>query len=137
MNPISDGQGDTETHTAGATLAEQRERIRQRLWDGASGAEVMAALTELVDGLIIGRYRNVVRRMDECAVKAGFHHCCLVALGGYGRRELAPYSDIDLMFLYRQEASTVVPELVRQMLHQLWDSGFQVGHSVRTIQDCF
>ena len=46
MNPISDGQGDTETRTAGATLAEQRETIGQRLWDGASGAEVMAALTE-------------------------------------------------------------------------------------------
>ena len=136
MSPIPDDQRDTKTQSAGATLAEQRETIRQRLWDGASGAEVIAALTELVDGLIIGRYRNVVRRMDERAVEAGFQHCCLVALGGYGRRELAPYSDIDLMFLYRPEAAAVVPELVRQMLHQLWDIGFQVGHSVRTIQDC-
>ena len=136
MSPIPDDQRDTKTQSAGATLAEQRETIRQRLWDGASGAEVMAALTELVDGLIIGRYRTVVRRMDERAVEAGFQHCCLVALGGYGRRELAPYSDIDLMFLYRPEAAAVVPELVRQMLHQLWDIGFQVGHSVRTIQDC-
>ncbi|MGH7207594.1 MAG: [protein-PII] uridylyltransferase, partial [Nitrospiraceae bacterium] len=136
MSPIPDGQRDTETQTAGATLAEQRETIGQRLWGGTSGTEVLAALTELVDGLIIGRYRNVVRRMDERAVEAGFQHCCLVALGGYGRRELAPYSDIDLMFLYRPEAAAVVPELVRQMLHQLWDIGFQVGHSVRTIQDC-
>jgi len=136
VSPIPDGQRDIETQTAGATLAGQRETIRQRLWDGASGAEVMAALTELVDGLIIGRYRNVVRRMDERAVEAGSQHCCLVALGGYGRRELAPYSDIDLMFLYRPEVAAVVPELVRQILHQLWDVGFQVGHSVRTIQDC-
>jgi len=136
VNPISDGQGDTETRTAGATLAEQRETIGQRLWDGASGAEVMAALTELVDGLIIGRYRTVVRRMDERAVEISSQHCCIVALGGYGRRELAPYSDIDLMFLYRPDAATVVPDLVRQLLHQLWDLGFQVGHSVRTIPDC-
>ncbi|MBL8072160.1 MAG: [protein-PII] uridylyltransferase, partial [Nitrospira sp.] len=54
----------------------------------------------------------------------------------YGRRELAPYSDIDLMFLFHPDAAKVMPELVKQVLHPLWDSGFQVGHSVRTIQDC-
>ena len=126
--------GDVES--VGALLTEQRQSIRHRLMAGASGAEVVAANTDFVDGLIIGRYRNAVRKGGEEYVSAGFQHCCLVALGGYGRRELAPHSDIDLMFLFSSEANHLFPELVRQVLHPLWDIGFQIGHSVRTIQDC-
>ncbi len=125
---------DTETESASATLAEHRQTIAQRLMGGASGSEVLAAFAELVDGLIIGRYRNAMRRLEEAG--AGFPNCCLVALGGYGRRELAPYSDIDLMFLFKPEGSRIASALSSQVLHHLWDLGFQVGHSLRTIQDC-
>ena len=121
---------------AGATLAEQRQSIYQRLLDGTSGAEVMTTLTEVVDDLIIGRYRNVLRSTGGEGAVAGSRRCCLVALGGYGRRELAPYSDIDVMFLYQPEAGNVASSLSAQVLHHLWDLGFQVGHSVRTVQDC-
>jgi [protein-PII] uridylyltransferase len=124
------------TDTQGSALAERREMICQRLLDGASGAEVMDALTELIDGLIIGRYRNGVRQLGEAAEFAATHACCLVALGGYGRRELAPHSDIDLMVLFKPEAKAMIADLVKTVLHPLWDAGFQVGHSVRTIQEC-
>ena len=53
-------------------------------------------------------------------------------VGGIGA---AP--DIDLMFLFHQDAAKVIPELVKQVLHPLWDIGFQVGHSVRTIQGLY
>lgn len=132
LSLLHEADGDT----VGALLNEQRHAIAHRLMDGASGAEIVAAYTDLVDGLIIGRYRNAVRKGGEALTAAGFQHCCLVALGGYGRRELAPHSDIDLMVLYRDEAADVVAELVREVLHPLWDVGFQIGHSVRTIQDC-
>ena len=117
-------------------LADQREAIHQRLLTGASGDEVVAMTTDVVDGLIVGQYRTAARTGGEAFTTAGFQHCCLVALGGYGRREMAPHSDIDLMFLFHPDAAKVIPELVKQVLHPLWDSGFQVGHSVRTIQDC-
>ncbi len=129
-------QVDLDGASVGAILAEQRQALAQRLMDGVSGAEVVAAKTDLVDGLIIGRYRNAARQGGEAMMTAGFQHCCLVAIGGYGRRELSPYSDIDLMVLFRPEAQKIVPEFVRQVLHPLWDIGFQVGHSVRTIPDC-
>ncbi|MFM8552550.1 MAG: [protein-PII] uridylyltransferase [Nitrospiraceae bacterium] len=127
---------EAEIDAAAALIVEQRQVLKQRLEAGASGAEVLASLTELVDGLIIGRYRNAVRQGGEEALLAGSQHCCLVALGGYGRRELAPHSDIDVMFLYRSEAGAVAPALSSLVLHHLWDLGFQVGHSVRTMQDC-
>ncbi len=117
-------------------LAEQRHAIQQRLLAGASGDEVVTATTDLIDGVIVGRYRTAARAGGEALTTTGFQHSCLVAIGGYGRRELAPHSDIDLMFLYHPDAAKVIPELVKQVLHPLWDSGFQVGHSVRTIQDC-
>jgi len=117
-------------------LAARRQAIHQRVLDGASGAEISAALTDLVDGVIVGRYREAVRSGGEQSLAAGLRHCCVVALGGYGRRELAPYSDVDVMVLYRPEAAEVAATLSREVLHHLWDSGFQVGHSVRTIADC-
>lgn len=136
VNADSHSAHDAASASVSQLLVEQRQAIRQRLLAGASGDEVVTATTDMVDGLIIGRYRTAARTGGEALTTAGFQHCCLVAIGGYGRRELAPYSDIDLMFLFHPDAAKVMPELVKQVLHPLWDSGFQVGHSVRTIQDC-
>jgi len=119
-----------------SALAWHRQAIKQRLLDGATAAEVMAALTEFVDGLVRDRYRSAMKQAGEGAQVAGAQHCCLVALGGYGQRELAPYSDIDIMFLYSEEAGDAAPALFREVLHHLWNLGFQVGHSMRTTQDC-
>ena len=107
----------------------------ERLRVGASGTEVVSDFTSLVDTVLIGRYRSVVRQRSGDA-PSGMQHCCLVAVGGYGRRELAPYSDIDVMMLYRTGGGTVVQDLSKQVFHHLWDLGFQVGHSVRSIHDC-
>ena len=133
---VEGARREFEGEPGGASLAEQRRAIARRLMNGASGAEAAAAFTELVDGLLIGRYRNVVRKGGESLSEVGFRRCCLIALGGYGRRELAPCSDIDVMLLYKPEAGAVVTSLTKEVLHHLWDLGFQVGHSVRTIQDC-
>ena len=116
-------------------LEEHRALVARRVMAGASGAETLAAMTEFVDGLIIGRFREAMRQGGDEMATFGMQQCCLMALGGYGRRELAPHSDIDLMFLYQTGAGKTVESLVRAVLHPLWDCGFQVGHSVRTIAD--
>ena len=118
------------------TVSDYREGLLQRLVDGASGSDVVSGFTEFVDGLLIGRYRDAAGELSTRLAAVPLQQCCVVALGGYGRRELAPFSDIDIMFLYRKEGGTVVQVLSRAVLHYLWDLGFQVGHSVRTIQDC-
>ena len=116
-------------------LDEHRALVARRVMAGASGAETLAAMTEFVDGLIIGRYREAMRQGGDEMTTIGMQQCCLMALGGYGRRELAPQSDIDLMFLYQAGTGKAVESLIRAVLHPLWDCGFQVGHSVRTIAD--
>lgn len=127
--------GDDDFTSTQAVLQERRDGIGQRLRDGASGTEIVSGFTDLVDSVLIARYRNVIRQhVGESAV--GMQQCCLVAVGGYGRRELSPYSDIDVMVLYHAGGEKVVKTLSAQVLHHLWDLGFQVGHSVRSIQDC-
>ena len=62
----------------------------------------------------------------------------LLAVGGFGRGELNPYSDIDILFLYPGEGSKTavqVNDIVQHILYMLWDIGFQVGHATRTMQE--
>jgi [protein-PII] uridylyltransferase len=60
----------------------------------------------------------------------------VVAVGGYGRGELAPFSDIDLLFLFPWKQTAHGEQIVEFMLYMLWDLGLKVGHSTRSIEDC-
>ena len=124
-----------EPELAQAVMHERREGLSQRLEQGASGSDIVSVFTDLVDSLLIERYRHVLQEKDVDGT-AGRQHCCLVAVGGYGRRELSPYSDIDVMVLFQTGGEQVVPVLSSEVFRHLWDLGFQVGHSVRSIQDC-
>ncbi|MFT5452409.1 MAG: [protein-PII] uridylyltransferase, partial [Enterobacterales bacterium] len=59
----------------------------------------------------------------------------LIAVGGYGRAELHPYSDIDLLLLYSGELSTF-EHVIQSFITLLWDTGLEIGHSVRSVKDC-
>ena len=131
----SGDEPESSVSSTQAVLQARREGIRRRLREGATGTDVVSDFTALVDTVLIGRYRNVVRQQGGDA-PLGMQHCCLVAVGGYGRRELAPYSDIDVMMLYRTGGEKLAQDLSKQVFHHLWDLGFQVGHSVRSFHDC-
>ena len=60
----------------------------------------------------------------------------IVGLGGYGRMEMSPYSDVDLLFLRPEDAPEGVYRAIRDMLYLLWDSKVELGHSVRTVAEC-
>ena len=85
--------------------------------------------TKLVDGVLEELFKELSRG-------SGVEDMALVAVGGYGRGELTPWSDVDLMFLCKETSSQETLEVIYRMLHALWDLHLEVGHSVRTVQDC-
>ena len=60
----------------------------------------------------------------------------LMAVGGYGRGALAPFSDIDLLFLRPYKETAHTESVIEFMLYALWDLGFKVGHASRTVAEC-
>ncbi|MFA6469200.1 MAG: HD domain-containing protein [Bacteroidota bacterium] len=96
---------------------------------GASGLDVAAELSQLVDVTLAKLWRELPEPSRESFA--------VVALGGYGRCEMAPHSDVDVMVLFEDERSKLAnAETAQRFLHSLWNLGFDVGHSVRTIKDC-
>jgi [protein-PII] uridylyltransferase len=60
----------------------------------------------------------------------------LLGLGGYGRKEMSPYSDIDILFLRPENAPEGIYRGIRSILYLLWDARVELGHSVRTVEEC-
>lgn len=95
---------------------------------GAGGIQVALALTERLDTLLKTIYLRLNSNRKQIAV---------VALGGYGRKELCFASDTDVMFLIADESDrNSTEQVVQEFLHSLLDVGLTVGHSYRTIQEC-
>src|SRR5256885_1618397 len=114
-------------------IEEHRLRLRQQAGDG--GRELCARRVDLIDVLL----RHVFAAADHVVTDCdGSSTIALVALGGYGRRELNPFSDVDVMFLHREQGRNVskaTSQIIEQVLYLLWDIGFKVGHSTRTIKE--
>ncbi len=99
---------------------------------GASGQAVTLALTQLFDHLNRQLYAAATWKLDKSSVE----NCSLLALGGYGRSEMNPRSDLDLMFYYTEGGRQAAEKISDRMLYLLWDLSLDVGYSVRTSNDC-
>ena len=75
-------------------------------------------------------------RVYPVANRSTSERLSVIAIGGYGRGELAPHSDIDLMFLHPYKQAPYIEQIVEFVLYMLWDLGLNVGHSTRSINDC-
>src|SRR5947207_8644373 len=114
-------------------IEEHRLRLRQRAGDG--GREVCARRVDLIDVLLRHVFAAANHVVND---RNGTLPIALVALGGYGRRELNPCSDVDVMFLHREQGRNVskaTSQIIEQVLYLLWDIGFKVGHATRTIKE--
>ncbi len=101
---------------------------------GASGLASVQAHARLMDGILQTLFR--LASGDASGEGLTPSPVVLVALGGYGRGELHPSSDIDLMVIHDGELTAYVRRLTQEILYTLWDLGLQVGHSLRSLADC-
>jgi [protein-PII] uridylyltransferase len=131
--PVATMQGSlTPLTVLGPQADDERQRIRQQFESGVGARETVRALCHLADSNIRQVFGEVLRVHNAPA--AGL---CLVALGGYGRRLLFPYSDLDILFLFGSDkVEQSFRPLISDFSRTLWDLGFRVSSAGRTIEEC-
>ncbi len=117
-----------------ALSVDGRDRIEKCHRFGLGGIEIVEEYTRLAD--------NVVQQIYEDGIQRGMlpedAPLTILALGGYGRAELNPYSDIDVMLVYDDSKISIgeLESFASHLVAVLWDVGYEVGHSCRSIKDC-
>jgi [protein-PII] uridylyltransferase len=115
-------------------LAQNVDFLKAAHLGGASGQQSVQAYAAFMDGFLSTIFRLAVEDAKKEGAVPG--PIVLVALGGYGRGELGPLSDLDLMVIYDGEMGPFVQRVTQGLLYTLWDLGLTVGHSVRSLPDC-
>jgi [protein-PII] uridylyltransferase len=111
-----------------------RQLLLERHRAGAGGIELVSAYSTMMDHLIRHLFATV---SDDFIRRIPTHNqrCAVIAQGGYGRGELNPQSDIDLLFLYSWKISAYVESITEKLYYTLWDAGLVVGSAVRTVTE--
>ena len=109
---------------------EELELLQQRFLQDGDPQPVLKSRTALVDSLVLEAFSLALAPVIPDGIT-------LLAVGGYGRRELFPYSDVDLLLLVRRPFDTLTSRnALSEFLKLLWDSGLRASHSVRTVEEC-
>jgi [protein-PII] uridylyltransferase len=110
-------------------LIDTKNLMAQAVSPHSSPREFLRQHADMVDGLVRKAFQKAQTQVSVPSV-------CLIAVGGYGRAELAPYSDVDLLLLYSSSRKEDLPPLVEKILYPLWDLGLEVSCSSRSINEC-
>jgi [protein-PII] uridylyltransferase len=116
-------------------IQSEKEKIKAWHRSGAGGREVIQSYTSLIDEVIRHVILSMIRleKYQSVSVLEGFS---LAAVGGYGRGELNPLSDIDLLFILPENLKPLTDMFIQDALSVFWGFGMEIGHSSRTIKDC-
>ncbi len=112
-------------------LAAGRDKLRRQHDSGSPGVQVCAHFTDLLEGIVLALFQAALDDLDEPTRKKLSARTALLAHSGFGRREMAPYSDIDVMLLHPFRSDEAALPLVRRFSQHLYDLGLDVGFSAR------
>ncbi len=119
-----------------AALNAGRETIRQRFQAGMPALATRQSLAFLTDQIVRLTHDFTVNRVYRLPNPTAAEKLSIVAVGGYGRGEMAPFSDVDLLFLFPYKQTPWGEQVVEYMLYLLWDLGLKVGHATRSVDEC-
>ena len=136
---------DTEPRQARAIAVRHLAEVRQR-----ANAELAAAFAchpresralvraqaDLTDTLVTASLLIAMQLLHPLANPTESERVAVLAVGGYGRAEMAPHSDVDLLFLTPWKITPWAESVIESMLYMLWDLRLKVGHASRTVKDC-
>jgi [protein-PII] uridylyltransferase len=123
---------ESQTSTLQDLYADESARIREHFEVSGDGKAAIRDRTSLIDSVVTQLWKEVT---GTGAPAEGF---CVAAMGGYGRRALFPYSDIDLLFLYEKEtrAEYLGKKVIAPLSQALWDLHLRVSPTTRTLAEC-
>ena len=110
------------------TLQSNNDELHQQFIDGVDIAQILKSRSRLIDGLLQEMWQK--HHLDA------LNQLTLVAVGGYGREEMHPASDVDLLILLAKEPDAETETKLSDFVTELWDLGLEIGHSVRTLDEC-
>ncbi|MCU0908664.1 MAG: [protein-PII] uridylyltransferase, partial [Rhodobacteraceae bacterium] len=113
-----------------ATIAEGLAR------DPLDSRTAVTAQARLVDAVVLAAFHVASTLLHPLPNPTRSERIALIAVGGYGRGEMAPFSDIDLLFLTPWKITPWAESVIESMLYVLWDLHLKVGHASRTVKDC-
>ena len=106
-----------------------RHQLKEQHTAGASAQVIVNRHAWTIDQLITTAAQSTMGAL-------GHAHFAIIAVGGYGRSELHPQSDIDLLVLFGDRPTVAAQDATGQFVRLLWDIGLEIGHSVRTVEQC-
>ena len=117
-------------------FARGRTQIRHRFEAEGSAPRAVREQCFLIDQLIRALFDFVTGSVYPLANPTEGEKLAIVATGGYGRGEMAPFSDVDLLFLLPYKQTPHTEQVIEYLLYVLWDLGLKVGQAVRTVSEC-
>ncbi len=120
---------NNNTSTYKQALKDGNDIIHALYTDSTHIHTVIHLRTQLVDTILLSIWNSLFNNQQRSDI-------ALVAVGGYGRGELHPFSDVDIMVLLRDAEGRTLNEDIGRFITQLWDLGLDIGHSVRTVEEC-
>ena len=135
--------GDERTLRAAVVEFLNAARTEARPWIAAdltghprNGRDTIAHYSDMTDSLIRAVFHVATTRLHPLPNPTGGEQLAILAVGGYGRTEMAPFSDVDLLFLTPWKITPWAESVIESMLYMLWDLKLKVGHASRTVEDC-
>jgi [protein-PII] uridylyltransferase len=110
-------------------IIEHRATAFEKFNKGEDVAKLVLEFSDFIDNILICMWQHA--DLDK------FEKLSLIAVGGYGRRELHPQSDVDILILKKNDRFRQADDAISKFITQLWDLGLEIGSSVRSIKDCF
>lgn len=110
------------------TLKQSNQQLQHKFENGADISELLKERSQTIDHILQDMWlQSGLQQSSQIS---------LIAVGGYGREEMHPASDVDLLILLKEEPQTDLQELLSDYVTKLWDLGLEIGHSVRTLKEC-
>ena len=117
-------------------LERHQQALERRFLLSNNGEAVVYDRCRLIDALITGLLDLATKKLFRLPNPTVGERLALLAVGGYGRAELAPHSDVDLLFLHTYKVTPHTEKVVEFLLYKLWDLGLKVGQATRSIDEC-